>query len=270
MTNGLAAPRFPLAMVVFAVVVGLILFFLMLPTLIVIPMSLGTANYIEFPPSGLTLRWYVEYLQDPEWVRATLFSLRVALATTLAATLIGTLAAIALVRGELPGKGLIQAMTLSPMVIPHIVIAVALYLVFAPLRLTGNFYGFLIAHTMLAVPYVVLTVSAALQRVDVTLELAALNCGASRVRAFFHVVLPNILPGVAAGGVFAFLTSFDEATVAFFISGIEGKTITRKMFEDIDFNLTPVIAAVSTVLVSASLILMAGVQLLQSRQAGKD
>lgn len=98
MTNGLAAPRFPLAMVVFAVVVGLILFFLMLPTLIVIPMSLGTANYIEFPPSGLTLRWYVEYLQDPEWVRATLFSLRVALATTLTATLIGTLAAIALVR----------------------------------------------------------------------------------------------------------------------------------------------------------------------------
>ena len=268
-TGDLAAPRFSLVMIVFAVIVGLILFFLMLPTLIVIPMSLGTANYIEFPPSGLTLRWYVEYLQDPEWVRATFFSLRVALATTLTATLIGTLAAIALVRGELPGKSFIQAMTLSPMVIPHIVIAVALYLVFAPLRLTGNFYGFLIAHTMLAVPYVVLTVSAALQRFDVTLELAALNCGANRMQAFFSVVLPNILPGVAAGGVFAFLTSFDEATVAFFISGIEGKTITRKMFEDIDFNLTPVIAAVSTVLVAASLILMAGVQLLQSRQAGK-
>ncbi len=264
-----AMPRFSLAMMVFALIVGLILFFLMLPTLVVIPMSLGTANYIEFPPSGLTLRWYVEYLQDPDWVRATLFSLRVALATTLTATLIGTLAAIALVRGELPGKDLIQAMTLSPMVIPHIVIAVALYLVFAPLRLTGNFYGFLIAHTMLAVPFVVLTVSAALQRFDVTLELAALNCGANRFQAFFGVVLPNILPGVAAGAVFAFLTSFDEATVAFFISGIEGKTITRKMFEDIDFNLTPVIAAVSTVLVSASLILMAGVQILQSRQAGK-
>ncbi len=269
MGNAPSASRLPLAAIAFTVIIGAILFFLMLPTLVVIPMSLGTANYIEFPPSGLTLRWYVEYLQDPEWVRATLFSLRVALATTLTATLIGTLAAIALVRGELPGKSFIQAMTLSPMVIPHIVIAVALFLVFAPLRLTGNFFGFLIAHTMLAVPYVVLTVSAALQRFDVTLELAALNCGANRVQAFLRVVLPNILPGVAAGGIFAFLTSFDEATVAFFISGIEGKTITRKMFEDIDFNLTPVIAAVSTVLVSASLILMAGVQLLQSRQAGK-
>ncbi|MCG8360021.1 MAG: ABC transporter permease [Kiloniellales bacterium] len=257
----------PIAGIAFALLIAFILFFLMLPTLIVIPMSFGTANYIEFPPSGLTLRWYLEYLQDPEWISATLFSLRVALATTISATVVGTLAAIALVRGDLPGKSLIQGLTLSPMVIPHIVVAVALYLVFAPLHLTGNFFGFLIAHTVLAVPYVVLTVSAALQRFDITLELAALNCGASRAQAFFRVVLPNILPGVAAGGVFAFLTSFDEATVAFFISGIEGKTITRKMFEDIDFNLTPVIAAVSTILVAASLLLMAGAQLLQSRQS---
>lgn len=265
-----AAPlRLPLASLLFAAVVGVILFFLILPTLIVIPMSLGTARFIEFPPTGLTLRWYVEYINDPGWVSATFFSLRVALATTVAATTVGTLAAIALVRGNLPGKGVIQGLTLSPMVVPHIVIAVALYLVFAPLRLTGSFYGFLIAHTMLAVPYVVLTVTAALQRFDVTLELAALNCGASRTQAFFSVVLPNILPGVAAGAVFAFLASFDEATVAFFISGIEGKTITRKMFEDIDFNLTPVIAAVSTVLVAASLLLMAGVQLLQARRPGK-
>ncbi len=262
-----APPRLSWGVIVFAAIVGLILFFLVLPTLIVIPMSVGTASYIEFPPKGLTLRWYVEYVNDPQWIAATFFSLRVALATTVTATAIGTLAAIALVRGNLPGKGIVRALTLSPMVVPHIVIAVALYLVFAPLRLTGNFFGFLIAHTMLAVPYVVLTVTAALHRFDVTLELAALSCGASRPRAFFSVVLPNILPGVAAGAVFAFLASFDEATVAFFISGIEGKTITRKMFEDIDFNLTPVIAAVSTVLVAASLMLMSAVQLLQSRQA---
>ena len=152
------------------------------------------------------------------------------------------------------------------MVVPHIVMAVSIYLVFAPIGLTGNFFGFLIAHTMLSVPYVVITVTAVLQRFDATLELAALNCGATRTQAFFHVVLPNILPGVAAGGVFAFLASFDEATVAFFISGVGGKTITRKMFEDIDFNLTPVIAAVSTVMVIVSLVLMTGVQLIQSRR----
>src|SRR5207249_5182068 len=125
--------------------------------------------------------------------------------------------------------------------------------------------GFLVAHTMLAVPYVVITVTAALQRSDPALELAALNCGANRMQSFFFVVLPNILPGVAAGAVFAFLASFDEATVAFFISGVEGKTITRKMFEDIDFNLTPVIAAVSTVLTLVSLVLMSTIEIARQR-----
>ncbi|MCT7378263.1 ABC transporter permease [Chelativorans salis] len=251
--------------VVAALGLGLILFFLLFPTLIVVPMSVGTASHIEFPPRGITLRWYIEYFHDPDWMAATWFSLRVAIATTFSATLVGTLAAIALVRGRLPGKEFLQAFTLAPLVVPHIVIAVALYLTFAPLGLTGNLTGFVIAHTMLAVPYVVVTVSAALQRFDPALELAALNCGATRIQAFFYIVLPNILPGVAAGAVFAFLASFDEATVAFFISGIEGKTITRKMFEDIDFNLTPVIAAVSTVLTVLSLILMGMIEIARRR-----
>ena len=249
--------------------VSVILAFLIIPTLIVIPMSIGTSPYIEFPPKGFTFKWYVDYVSDPEWMDATFFSIRVAAATAITATTIGTLAAIALVRGNLPFKGFVQGLTLSPMIMPHIVIAIALYLLFAPLRLNGNFFGFLIAHTMLAAPYVVITVTASLQRFDHTLELAALNCGASRTRAFFSVVLPNILPGVTAGGVFAFLASFDEATVAFFISGIGGKTISRKMFEDIDFNLTPVIAAVSTVLVVSTLLLMLGANWLQSRAGRK-
>src|SRR5205823_48056 len=135
---------------------------------------------------------------------------------------------------------------------------------------TGNFVGFAIAHTMLSVPYVMLTVSAALQRIDPALELAALNCGASRAQAFWHVVLPNIAPGVAAGAVFAFLASFDEATVAFFISGVEGKTITRKLFEDIDYNLTPIVAAAATVMVVLSLVLMGGVEWIRSRSANSE
>lgn len=245
--------------------IGLILFFLVLPTLIVIPMSVGTSPYIEFPPQGFTFKWYQQYVSDPDWMAATWFSVRIAVATTLSATVIGTLAAVALVRGRLPGKEFLQALTLAPLIVPHIVIAVALYLFFAPLGLVGNFYGFVIAHSMLAVPYVVITVGAALQRFDANLELAALNCGATRIQAFFHVVLPNIWTGVAAGAVFAFLASFDEATVAFFISGIEGKTITRKMFEDIDFNLTPVIAAVSTILTLVSLVLMGAIEIARRR-----
>ncbi|WP_246694295.1 ABC transporter permease [Mesorhizobium sp. M2E.F.Ca.ET.209.01.1.1] len=248
-----------------AVPIGLILFFLLLPTLIVIPMSVGTSPYIEFPPRGLTFKWYEAYFSDPDWMAATWFSFRIAVATTFTATVIGTLAAVALIRGRLPAKEYLQALTLAPLIVPHIVIAVSLYLFFAPLGLVGNFYGFVIAHSMLAVPYVVITVSAALQRFDPNLELAALNCGATRLQAFFHIVLPNIRPGVAAGAVFAFLASFDEATVAFFISGIEGKTITRKMFEDIDFNLTPVIAAVSTVLTLVSLMLMSTIEIARRR-----
>jgi len=248
---------------------GLVLVFLLLPTLIVIPMSLGDASYIQFPPKGLTLKWYQLYFSDHDWMAATWFSVKIALATTIAATVIGTLASFALVRGNLPGARALQALTLAPLVVPHIVLAVALYLVFAPIGLTGNFVGFAIAHTMLSVPYVMLTVSAALQRFDPALELAALNCGASRAQAFWHVVLPDIAPGVAAGAVFAFLASFDEATVAFFVSGIEGKTITRKLFEDIDYNLTPVIAAVSTVMVVVSLVLMGGVEWLRSRGSNR-
>ncbi|MFB6421479.1 ABC transporter permease [Bradyrhizobium tunisiense] len=246
---------------------ALVLAFLLLPTLLVVPMSLGEASYIQFPPKGLTLKWYQAYFGDKDWMSATWFSLRIALATTVAATMIGMLASIAIVRGKLPGAQAIQVLTLAPLIVPHIVLAVALYLVFAPLGLSGNFVGFAIAHTMLSVPYIMLTVTAALQRIDPTLELAALNCGASRAQAYVHVVLPNIAPSVAAGAVFAFLASFDEATVAFFISGIEGKTLTRKLFEDIDYNLTPVIAAASTVTVVLSLILMSGVAWLRARSA---
>ncbi|MGO6728595.1 ABC transporter permease [Rhizobium ruizarguesonis] len=248
--------------------IGAILFFLVLPTLLVIPISLNDSSYIELPPKGLTLRWYFDFLSDPDWRAATIFSLQIALATTVASTVIGTLAAIGLVRGNLPGKTLLQALSLGPMIVPHVVFGVALYLVFSPLSLTGNFAGFLIAHTVLAVPYVIITVSAALERFDTSLELAALNCGASRSRAFFSIVLPNIAPAVAAASVFAFLASFDEATVAFFISDTGGKTISRKMFEDIDFNLTPVIAAVSTLLVAVSLLLMVSIHLLTGR--GED
>lgn len=237
-------------------VIAAILFFLILPTILVVPMSLSQTEYIRFPPEGFTLRWYYAYFNDPDWMAATWFSFRIALMTTVAATLIGTMAALAIVRGDLPWKSTIQALSLGPLIVPHIVLGVALFLVFAPLQLTGSFTGFLIAHTVLAVPYVLITVIAALQRFDPALELAALNCGANRVQTFFHIVLPNIMPGIASGAVFAFLASFDEATVAFFISDTGGKSIGRKMFEDIDFNLTPVIAAASTFMIAIALILM--------------
>ncbi len=237
-----------------------VLLFLLLPTVLVVPMSLNADEYLAFPPRSWSIRWYVEYFADAEWMAATAFSLKIAALTTITATVIGASAAIALVRGEIGGIGWLSTLTLAPMIVPHIVIAVAMYLVFAPLGLTGTVTGLVLAHSTLAVPYVVLTVSAALYRIDPTLEMAAMSLGASRAGAFFRVTLALILPAVAAGAAFAFIVSLDETVVSFFLSSVTGKTLTRKLFEDIDYSLSPVVAAVSTLLVVVSLAVMGGIE----------
>lgn len=236
--------------------VSIILLFLILPTLIIVPMSFSQTDYLQFPPQGLSLRWYAAYFGDPDWMASTWFSLKIALATALTSTVVGTMASLAFVRGELPFKGVFGTDD-RPDDCSAYCSGCRPLSGFAPHQLTGTFSGFLVSHTVLSVPFVMITVVAALQRFDPALELAALNCGAGRGRAFFHITLPMIAPSIGAGFVFAFLASFDEATVAFFISDINGKTIGRKMFEDIDFNLTPTIAAASTVVVPVSMCLIA-------------
>lgn len=246
-----------------------VLLFLLLPTLIIVPMSLSPSTVLRFPPPGLSLRWYREFLSDPDWVSATLFSTQVATLTTAVSVVVGMAGAVALVRGRVPGRETLEALLLAPLIVPPIIVAIAVYLQFAPLGLTGTVPGFVLAHTALAVPYVVLVVSAALQRVPPSLELAGLNLGASRLRCFGRITLPLIAPAVAAGAVFAFLASFDETVVSFFISGSEHKTVTRKMFEDIEFNLSPVIAAASTVFIAITLVLMAAATAAQASGKGR-
>jgi mannopine transport system permease protein len=243
----------------------LILVILAFPTLLVVPMSFSATNYLRFPPQGFSLRWYQAFLEDPDWVEATLFSLQIAGLTTVVASVVGTMAALALVRGRLPGRTTVEALLLAPLIVPHIIVAIAVYVQFAPLGLTGTRLGFVLIHSALAVPYVVLVVSAALQRVPPSLEMAALNLGASRLRCFLEVTLPLVLPALLAGAVFAFLASFDETVVSFFISGVEHKTVTRKMLEDIEFNLSPVIAAASTVFVTVTVGLMSMADLSRRR-----
>ena len=152
---------------------------------------------------------------------------------TIASAIIGTMAAIALVRGDVPGQDALSAILLAPLIVPHVIVAIAVYFQFAPLGLNGTRLGFLLIHTALAVPYVVLVATAALQRLPPSYEMAALNLGASRLRCFQKITLPLIAPAIAAGSVFAFLASFDETVVSFFISGVENKTITRKLMEDL-------------------------------------
>lgn len=245
--------------------VGAVVLFLLVPTLIVVPMSISPQEYLEFPPSGFSLRWYGAYFSDPEWMGPTFFSLWIAGWTALISTVVGTLAAVALVRGRLPGRDLLRTIVVAPVIAPIIVVAVGIYSLFLRLGFSGTNLGFVLAHTMLATPYVVLTVSAALERFDWSLEMAALNLGASHPTAFLRVTLPLILPGVAAGAAFAFVTSFDEAVVAFFISDVDHTTLPKRIFENIDFNLSPVIAAVSTVITTASLLLLGAIEIVRTR-----
>jgi mannopine transport system permease protein len=239
----------------------LVIAFLLLPVVLIAPISFGSAEHLEFPPRGWSLRWYASYLGDQAWIGPTLFSLRIALLTMVVATVIGTTAALALARGSLPGRTLVNALITAPLIIPAIIYAIAILFLFAPLRLSGTTLGFVLAHTVLAAPYVVLIVSAALSRVDPALELAALSLGASRMTAFRRITLPLVAPGVLTGAAFAFLASFDDATVSFFISGVTDKSLPRKMFENVEFNVSPVLAVVSTLVTVATLALMGGVQM---------
>lgn len=232
--------------------------FLMIPTVIVIPMSFTPERHLTFPPTGFTLRWYGEYFADRDWLEATWFSARAGLLAAACATAVGLAASFALVRGTLPGRRIVELLIVGPIVVPHIALAVALFLVYEKLRLNGTVLGFVLAHTVLAAPFSIFTILASLQRVDADLDMAALSCGATRWRAFTHVTLPLILPGVASGALFAFVISFDEAVVSFFISGLDGKSLPRKLWEDIDYNLSPVITAVASMLTLLSIAVLLG------------
>lgn len=231
----------------------LVIAFLLFPTLLLVPVSFGSAQHLEFPPRALSLRWYAAYLSDADWIGPTLFSLRVAALTLVIATVIGTMAALAMVRGRLRASAPLSAFLVSPLIFPGIVYAIAVLFLFASARLTGTLAGFVLAHTVLASPYVVLIVSAALARIDPDLELASLSLGASRLTSILRVTLPLVLPGILSGAAFAFHASFDDATVSFFISGVYDKSLPRKMFENVEFSVSPVLAVVSTLFTAVTL-----------------
>ena len=252
-----------------------VLVFLILPSLIIIPMSFSPKGYLEFPPSGFTLHWYMEYFQDRRWQAATILSFQIALLTVAATLLIGTPVAYAIVRGQLLAKPLFNILLMGPIIVPHIAIAVGLYLFLQPLGLLGSIVGFVIAHTTLALPFFVFTVASALSQIDHELELAAMSCGANRPRAFFEVMFPLIVPSVMSGGLFAFIISFDEPTISFFISSIRDRTLPRRMFENIEHSLTPELPAIATLLTLLSILLLAGTILISRwdrarRQSAND
>jgi putative spermidine/putrescine transport system permease protein len=238
-----------------ALVVG-VCAFLVLPTLAVVPVSFTATDYITFPPQGFSLQWYGIFLGQGPWRDATVTSFIVAVASALCATVIGTLAALGLNRLSSVTGRIVIWFLLLPMIVPSIIIAVALYSAFAKLGIVGTKVGLVVAHTILTLPFVVINVSAIIQKMDWRMVDAARSLGADPATAFRKVTLPAILPGVLAGAVFAFLTSFDEVVVTLFISGIDSITLPVQMWNGIRFEVSPAVAAASCILLALSILVL--------------
>jgi putative spermidine/putrescine transport system permease protein len=231
----------------------LALVFLILPVFIVFPISFSDSRFLKFPPDALSLRWYEHYFTSREWMLATWVSLRVALGASILATGLGVAAAygIHLLSGRL-GRYLEIALLL-PLMVPLIITAVGVFFVYARVGLIGSVPGLILSHAMLALPFVIVTTHSGLKGYDMDQELAARSLGASRLRAFFQVTLPQIRGSVIAGAVFAFIYALDEVVVAIFISGGPNATLTKRMFTALRDEIEPTIAAISALLITFSL-----------------
>ncbi|MBW2058437.1 MAG: ABC transporter permease [Deltaproteobacteria bacterium] len=244
----------------------MILAFLVLPVFIIIPLSFEAQRYLEFPPRGFSLQWYRSFFSNYEWTTATWTSFKVAFSVTLLATFLGTLAAFCFVRSDFGGKELMYGFMLSPMILPVIILAIAIYFFFAKLKLIGSILGLTIAHTVLATPYVIVIVTATLQGFDVNLEKAAMNLGANRITTFYRVTFPLIRTGVLSAALFAFLTSFDEVIIAIFICGTTANTLPKKMWDSMTMETDPTITAIATMLISLTVTVFLLIELYRRRQ----
>ncbi len=249
---------------------ALVLAFLIAPVLIVIPLSFNDSTYFSYPMSGFTWRWYEDIFASPDWRATIVNSFVIGLSSTAIATVLGTLAAMGISRPAFPLRGIIVPLMISPMIIPIVVVAVSLYLVFAPFGLINTHLGVVLAHAALGTPFVVITVTARLMAYDQSLSRAAASLGASPFTAFRRVMLPQILPGVATGGIFAFATSFDEVVVILFIGGTEQRTIPRQMWAGIRDQINPTILAMAGLLTIFAVVLMLTMNWLQGRSVARS
>ncbi len=226
--------------------------YLLMPSAVVVPMAFSAGDTLSFPPAGFSWRWFQSYFTDPAWQSATLHSAIVGVLAAALATALGTAAALGLVSGQVVAAPLARTLFLLPMIVPSIVTAVAIFHLFSALGLTNSLLGLAIAHALLGLPLVVINVSAVLRKADPRIENAARSLGATPWRTFRWVTLPMIAPGIAAGAVFAFITSFDEVVIAIFLTGIDSATLPVQMWSGIRFEINPTVAAVSTILLAIS------------------
>jgi putative spermidine/putrescine transport system permease protein len=256
----------------FRVLCGLIFFFLIAPILTIIPLSFNAEDFFTFTPGMLafdpeaySLKHYRDFFTNPDWQQALRNSVLIAPVATILSVSLGTLAAIGLSQSHVPFKGAIMAILISPMIVPLIISAAGMYFFYSRIGLQGTYWGVVLAHAALGIPFVIITVTATLVGFDRSLTRAAASLGANPVTTFFRIQMPLILPGVISGGLFAFITSFDEVVVVIFVGSAGQQTLPWQMFTGLREQISPTILAVATILVAISIALLATVEVLRRR-----
>lgn len=244
-------------------ITGLTAAFLILPIVFIAALSFGSSQWLIFPPPAWTLKWYEAFFADPRWLEAAGTSFYIAAIVTVLSVLIGLVASFGLVRGRFIGKESLRALFLTPMILPVVVLAVALYAFFLRIGLNGTVTGFVIAHLVVALPFSILSITNALEGFDKSIEDAAVLCGASPLEAKLRITLPSISHGLFSAAVFSFLTSWDEVVLAIFMASPTLQTLPVKIWATLRQDLTPVIAAASTLLIVITIALMLLVALLR-------
>ncbi|MBO6716920.1 MAG: ABC transporter permease [Rhizobiaceae bacterium] len=256
----------------FNVICGLIFFFLIAPIVVIIPLSFNAEPYftftkemLSFNPEGYSMRWYDALLGSSEWMGSIRNSFIIAISSTIIATALGTVAALGLNRPNMPARALITAILISPMIVPLIITAAALFSFFARVGLSNTFPGIILSHVVLGTPFVVLTVTASLAGFNETLIRASQSLGANQTRTFFKVILPLLLPGVISGALFAFVTSLDEVVIVNFMAGPAQTPMTVRMFSGLREEISPTILALASLLVALSILLLTTLELIRRR-----
>ncbi|WJD65154.1 MULTISPECIES: ABC transporter permease [Pseudomonas] len=250
----------------------LVLLFLVLPIIVITPLSFNVEPYFSFTsgmlhldPEAFSLRWYRELLEDPLWILSFKNSLLIATCATVIATALGTVAALGLSRSNLPFKRLLMGTLISPMIVPVIISSAGMYFFYSTLGIAQSHLGIILAHAVLGTPFVIITVTATLVGYDHSLTRAAASLGASSTYTFFRVTFPIIRPGIISGALFALVTSFDEAVVVLFLGGVEQRTIPRQMWSGMREQISPTILAAATLLILGSVLLLVAIEFLRRR-----
>ena len=264
-TDTMLEPRYRVIALVTAGLAGLILVYLALPLFVIVPLSFSDQSFLSFPPTGWSTKWFARIAENPSWLQAALNSLIIGVPTAFLSMALGTLAALAVTRGNLASAATVSILVVAPMMLPHVILAIGLYPVLLKIGILGTHVGAIIGHTIIGVPLVFITVNAALAGYSDSLELAAMTMGADPWRTFWTVTFPMVRVGIIVGGILAFASSFDELMLALFLTGAGTRTLPRLMWEQLNDHLTPTIAAVATLVFAFTLVLLAIVSVLQAR-----